>query len=139
METDVLQLRADLVVDNNKIPIEVRYNSQYSLLIRFFNGFHYKSGTEFDQLSLNMNGENIDLGQCRLFIKPNIDGYAGHLTFINDVYDLKSLIYEKKVVKLQSAFLNLPLVLSYKQNIKQSFKDYICHQGIQVIITSTKI
>jgi len=90
----------------------------------FKNGSGFRTGSEFDKLLLEIDGEKIVLDNCRLFLEPNIDGYAGHITFVKDVYDFENLFLKKKVLKLQSGFENLPLILSHKNNIKQDFKDY---------------
>lgn len=124
MKKEKLLVDAELVVGTEKIPIEARYNSKYSILVRFKNGSSYKTGSEFDKISLILNDETIELEKCRLFVEPNIDGFAGHLTFINDVYDFENLFFKKKVIKLQSIFDNLALILSYKNNIEDAFKDY---------------
>ncbi len=124
MQKEKLQIEAELVVGDKHIAVELRYNSKYSMLVRFIQESGYSTGFEFDKLLLEVDSETIDLGKCRLFMEPNIDGYAGHITFVNDVYDFENLFFNQKIVKLQSIFSNLPLILSHKKDIKQSFKDY---------------
>lgn len=124
MQKEKLLLNAELVLDNEKIAIEVRYNSKYSLLVRFKNDLSYKTGTVFDALKINVEEEAVDLGKCRLYVEPNIDGFAGHLTFVTDVYDFENLFQNQKLSKLQSVFDNLPIILSYKNNIDNVFKEY---------------
>lgn len=124
MYTDSAEIRADLVAGNRFIPIDVKYKSKYSLSVRFLNGDRFNNGTVFSKLVLRMNGDSLELGRCQVLSEPNIDGYAGRLVFVNDVYDFESLLLHNKVVKLQSAFINLPLVLSHKHKIDQSFRNY---------------
>jgi len=124
MEREKLELDGELILGKKKIPIQARYNSKYSILVKFENGINFQTRTEFDRLNLNVDGQTEELGNCSLFLEPNIDGYAGHITFNNDVFNFESLFIKKKQVKLQSVFLNLPLILSHKNNIKRSFKDY---------------
>lgn len=124
MHQEALQIKADLALGGKKIPIEATYTSKYSLMVRFSNGNGFKDGTEFSKLIVHINGSHAELGRCRLISEPNIDGYTGRLTFVEDVYDLESLLYEHQIVKLQSAFLNLSLILSHKQKIKRPFRDY---------------
>jgi extracellular factor (EF) 3-hydroxypalmitic acid methyl ester biosynthesis protein len=71
-----------------------------------------------------LNGERIEMGACRLISEPNIDGYTRRLIFIEEIYDLESLFSKNKLVKLQSTFLNLPLLLAHKENILPRFKDF---------------
>lgn len=106
------------------IPIYAKRASKYSLWVRFLNGHNFKDGEEFTKVIIPMNGDSAKLGPCRLLSEPNIDGYAGRITFINDFFDLDNLLTNHKIVKLQSEFLNLPLVLAHKDNISQEFKDY---------------
>lgn len=119
-----IELKASLALGKKRIPAEARYASKYSLLIRFANGNNFTDGTEFSELTVKYNGSSENLGRCRLISEPNIDGYAGRITFVDDVYDLQSLIFDHKVVRLQSAFFNIPLILCHKQDIRAPFKDY---------------
>jgi len=124
MQKEKLLIDAELILGTEKIPIEIRYNSKYSILVRFKNGSNYKTGFEFDKISIILEEETIELEKCRFFVDPNIDGFAGHLTFVNDVYNFENLFFKRKVTKLQSIFDNLPIILSYKNNIEDAFKDY---------------
>ena len=124
MNQEALKIKAHLVKGKEKIPIDTKYSSKYSLLIRSLNVNPFIDGTEFSRLVIQINGEEFELGPCRLVSEPNIDGYDGRLSFVDDVYDLQRLFSDGRIVKLQSSFVNLPLLLSHKDKIKQSFKDY---------------
>jgi extracellular factor (EF) 3-hydroxypalmitic acid methyl ester biosynthesis protein len=124
MVQEPFEIKASLVDENREIPIDAKYSTKYSLLIRFLNGTSYNGGTEFSKLVIRSNGDLFELGQCRILSEPNIDGYTGRLIFTDDIYDLESLLLNRKLVKLQNAFLNLPLILAHKQEIRQSFKNY---------------
>jgi len=124
MQAEQSVINAELIIGAESIQVEVRYNSRYSILVRFQNGISYKTGSEFDKIILTIDDEKIELGKCRLFVEPNINGFSGHLTFVKDVYNCESLLSKKKIIKLQSVFDNLPLILSYKNKIKDEFKDY---------------
>lgn len=124
MAQEGLKISAHLVRGRKKIPIDARYNSKYSLLIRSSNVNPFTDGRKFSNLVIHLNGEDFDLGPCQLISEPNIDGYDGQLIFLKDVYDLQSLFSDGRTVKLQKAFVNLPLVLAHKEKIRQSFKGY---------------
>jgi extracellular factor (EF) 3-hydroxypalmitic acid methyl ester biosynthesis protein len=124
MQQEAIRIKAHLALGDKRIPIDASYTSKYSLMVRFSNGNGFRDGTEFSKLIVHVNGSHAELGRCRLISEPNIDGYTGRLTFVEDVYDIESLLFEHKIVKLQSAFLNLPLILSHKQKINRRFKDY---------------
>lgn len=119
-----MEIEAQLTKDSETVNVQAKYSSKYSLWIRFPNGRTFRDGTEFNKLVLNIKGVSVDLGKCQLVSEPNIEGFAGRLIFISDVYDFKSLLTDREVVKLQSAFQNLQLVLPYKRKIKPEFKDY---------------
>lgn len=121
---EAIEVKANLIAGEEKIPIHARHASKYSLLVRFLNGHRFKDGAEFSKLVIQINGRNAELGPCRLTSEPNIDGYAGRLILTNDFYDLDSLFFDHKMVNLQTAFLNLPLVLGHKDKIRESFKEY---------------
>jgi len=124
MYQEPINIKAHLISEGERIPIDSKYASKYSLLIRFLNGKHFSHGTEFAKLLIQNKGENVELGPCRFLSETDINGYTGRLIFFNEVYDLESLLFKNKLVKLQNAFLNLPLVLAHKNDIKQSFKNY---------------
>jgi extracellular factor (EF) 3-hydroxypalmitic acid methyl ester biosynthesis protein len=119
-----IQVKAHLVAGNNEIPIEASYTSKYSLLVRFLNGNGAFKEADACRVVLPLNGENIELGPCQLLPELNIDGYAGRLVFLNEVFDLERFFFDKKLVTLQSSSINLPLVLGHKSNIRQSFRNY---------------
>jgi extracellular factor (EF) 3-hydroxypalmitic acid methyl ester biosynthesis protein len=124
MHQDAINLTADLIAGKDKVPVDVTYASRYSLLVRYSDSRVYGDGARFSNLVIHVNGEECELGPCRVMSEPNIDGYAGRLVFLEDVYDLEKLFLNNRIVKLQSAFVNLPLVLAYKQRICSAFKEY---------------
>ncbi|UCF91786.1 MAG: class I SAM-dependent methyltransferase [Desulfobacterales bacterium] len=124
MYPNASEVKANLVEGPTTIPIDVKFSSKYSLLIRSRNGNSFDPDTEFSKLVLEREGERIELGRCRILPEPNHEGYAGRLIFTRDVYDLESLLFHNKLVRLQNAFLNLPLILAHKHKISQSFKNY---------------
>ena len=124
MPQEAADIRAHLEIDGKQIPIDVKYSSKYSLLVRFLNSNRFRDGEEFSKLVCQVNKDPFELGPCKLIAEPNIDGYAGRLICVNDIYDLENLLLKNEIVKLQSAFHNLPLVLAHKSKIKKVFRDY---------------
>ena len=123
MDQEQIAIEASLILSGETIPVEASYSSKYSLWARFPESQNFMDGQEFSQLIITIKDEKIDLGACRLVSEANIEGYAGRLIFVRDIYDVESLLYGNEVVKLQSAFQNLPLVLPYKDKINQAFKN----------------
>ncbi len=124
MNHEASNIKAHLVKGKKKIPIDARYGSRHSLLVRLLDVNPFVDNTGFSGLVIEFNGGKFELGPCRLVSEPSVDGYDGRLIFVSEVYDLQRLFFESKIVKLQDAFLNLPLILAHKDKIKQSFKDY---------------
>ena len=105
-------------------PVEVQYLSKYSVLIRFLNGKSFPDGFIFPRMILKLNGSSIKLGPCKLLKDNNKFTKQGSLVFFKDIYDLNDLFFNKNIVKLQSSFINLPLILGHKDHIKTEFKEY---------------
>lgn len=124
VEQQTFKISANLARGKENIPIHAQYASKYSIFVRFLNHDRFLDGAEFNKLFIQNNGEEFELGPCRFISEPNIDGYDGRLIFVHDVYDLLSLFSDNRVLSLQNAFIDLPLVLAHKEKVKQSFKDY---------------
>jgi extracellular factor (EF) 3-hydroxypalmitic acid methyl ester biosynthesis protein len=121
-ESTVVQ--AYLETDGKRIPVSTRYSSRFSLLVRFLSSDGFQYGKEFSKLVCHFDEEGFELGPCKLISEPNIEGFAGRLIFVEDVYDIENLFRNKDLVTLQSAFHNLPLVLAHKDKIKKSFRKF---------------
>ena len=114
---------AYLVLNDQKIPFEPLNASKYSLQIRFYHNFRFKDGAVFSKMVIPLNGKSAELGPCKLLSGMNHDG-SGRLVFVDELYDLEALLNQKKIIKLQSNFLNLPLIMGHKIKIRQDFKEY---------------
>ena len=115
---------AHLLQGKEKISIEAKYASRFSLMIRFLNGYPSDQEALFKKLVFENNGGTIEIGPCQYIAEPRKNGYQGRLTFSQDVYDLHSLFFKHKIDKLQTEFSNLPLILAHKNKIKKQFKEY---------------
>ena len=114
-----------LLVDNQgKIPVDARYTAKYAVQVKFPEGQLMKNGQKFQNLIFDIDNEQIELGPCQLLAQSTKGDYAGYLVFITDIYDIESLLFQKKRVILQGPFSNLPLILEHKYRIKQQFKDF---------------
>ncbi len=107
-----------------KISIEARHASRFSLWVRFVTKDSHRNGSEFSRLLLTVQGEEFEFGRCRLVTEPNIEGYAGRLVLLDEFHDFESLLFKRRVDRLQSPFMNLPLLLDHKRQITPEFRDY---------------
>ena len=122
LETSII--KGHLVNGKEEIPVDVKYSSKHSVSVRFLNENPFRVNEEFSKLVIDINDTILELGPCRLISEPNIDGYTGRLVFTEEVYDIERLFSDGKLIRLQDNLLNLPLLLSHKDKIRQSFKDY---------------
>ena len=120
-----IQEKTFLVHGTRQVPIYAEYASRYSLFFRYLDSHHFTGTDEPVNLLIRNNGQSIELGPCRILSGPELNGFAGRLVFLRDVYDMRSLFEDSKVVKLQSAFDDLPLIFAHKANIKSVFKAYV--------------
>ncbi len=120
-----IQEKTFLVHGTRQIPIQAECASKYSIFFRYLDGHHYPDSDEPVKLLIRNNGQSVELGPCRILPGPYLNGYAGRLVFLRDVYDFQSLFKDSKVVKLQSAFHDLPLILARKAKISPAFKAYV--------------
>ena len=59
MQPEQSVINAELISGAQSIHVDVRYNSKYSILVRFKNGISYKTGSEFDKIILTIDDEKI--------------------------------------------------------------------------------
>jgi extracellular factor (EF) 3-hydroxypalmitic acid methyl ester biosynthesis protein len=120
-----LQEKAFLVNGSGQVPIHTEYASRYSLFFRYLDSHHFTETDEPVNLFIRNNDQDVELGPCRILYEPGLNGFVGRLVFLRDVYDMRSMLEDSKVVKLQSAFDVLPLIFARKANIKPVFKAYV--------------
>jgi len=122
-----LQEKTFLVRGTRQIPIIAERASKYSLFFKYKENHDFDHSEEPVKLLIRNNGQSFELGPCRILPDSKVNGFAGRLVFIDDVYDFQSLLNENKVIKLQGLFSDLPQVLARKAKIKQPFKDYVAN------------
>jgi len=119
------QEKAFLVNGTKKVPIFAEVASKYSLFFRYLEKHEFVGSAQTVNLLIRTNGQNINLGPCRILTGGGLNGYHGRLVFLQDVYDVQSLLEKSKVIKLQSDFNDLPIIFARKEKIKPRFKSYV--------------
>ena len=114
-----------LVRGNQKVRIHAEGVSKYSLLFRYCENSIFFDTNEPVRLILENNGKSFEAGLCRILSSPGPDRHTARIIFTDTVYDFQSLLFDKKVIKLQSIFDDLPLKLRHKECIRQFFKTYV--------------
>jgi SAM-dependent methyltransferase len=113
-----------LIDDGESYTVSLLNYSRFALLVKFQSGNLVEDNYIFKNLKLKVNGESFELGKCKYISDVNINGYSGKIVFTRDIYDLSMLFSKQKVVNLLTAFNNLPLVIGYKDNITEKFRDF---------------
>jgi extracellular factor (EF) 3-hydroxypalmitic acid methyl ester biosynthesis protein len=121
------QEKTFLVHGTRKVPICAEYASKYSLFFRYLENHPLNDPDEPVNLLIRNSGQSIEIGPCRILTGPELNGYEGRLVFLRDVYDIRSLLTNNTIVKLQSPFSDLPQVMARKDKIRQPFKDYVAN------------
>lgn len=129
MEQHAVATGAWVVHNGTEVPVHARYGSKFSLWVSFEEDTTVTDGACFEALRLEIDGEVHELGPCRLIWEPNIEGYAGRLVLTDDIQDFESLFfgteYGTRPVTLDSAFVNVKLLLNHKKSIRDEFKDFV--------------
>jgi extracellular factor (EF) 3-hydroxypalmitic acid methyl ester biosynthesis protein len=113
-----------LIDDGETYPVSLLNYSRFALLVKFHSGNLVEDNYSFNNLKLKVNGESLELGKCKYISDVNINGYSGKIVFTREIYDLSVLFSKHKVVNLLTTFNNLPLVIGYKDNITEKFRDF---------------
>lgn len=116
-------LRGFLEGEGQTTPVTVGFASRISLHVAF-PGPPPPDRTIFLRLRLDLGEREVELSSCRFHVEYTRKGFSGRLVFLDDVYDCRALVYDRKFVDLKAFFHNLPLVLSQKERIEPAFRDY---------------
>jgi len=118
------QEKSFLLQGNRKIPISARYATPRSLLFQYLKD---QPATDPEQpvgLLIQNNGQSVELGPCRISRRDDSDGYSGRLFFMDDIYDLWRLFFQKKVNPLQTPFHDVPRIPARKETVRPAFIKY---------------
>jgi extracellular factor (EF) 3-hydroxypalmitic acid methyl ester biosynthesis protein len=109
-----------LILDGEKVPIKARYASRYSLWVQMAPAAEV---SEAETCVLCVDDKQFDIGRCRLLY--SVDGQMPRLVPVVRIHDFEKLFFHAKIDTLETASLNLSLVLGYKENISPAFRSYV--------------
>ena len=118
------QEKAFLVQGAKKFPISAERISKYSLFFRYAEDKKLTDSNQPVKLLVQNNSDSFEVGPCKILTDSDFNGHSGCLVFTENVYDIHSLFADKKLIKLQSAFSDLQIILNRKGDIRQDFKEY---------------
>jgi len=119
-----LQEKAFLVHGSQQFPIDAETASKYSLFFRYAENKKLSDSNQPVNLLIQNNGDSFEIGPCRILPGSDMDGHSGCLVFCDAVYEIPTLLYEKKAVKLQAVFNDLAELRERKKAITGLFKEY---------------
>ncbi|MFL5302766.1 MAG: class I SAM-dependent methyltransferase [Anaeromyxobacteraceae bacterium] len=90
-----------------------------------FDGPEPAHGAVFDALHVEVaRGREETLSRCR-FDAGRDARASGSLSFLDDVYDTRALVYDGLVVSPKAALANVPLLLSNKDLVRPAFRAFV--------------
>lgn len=117
--------KAFLLQGGRKIPIIAQSASRYSLIFQCFKDQPPIDPEKLVNLFIQDKEQAIEIGPCRILMNAGKNGDTGRLVSFQALYDFHQVLQEKKRVKLQAGFQDLPLLLALKNEIKPEFKGYV--------------
>lgn len=125
MGADGFFFEGHLTDGGRSIPVSVRYATRYSLWLRFDGRTPRTHPSVYERLSLQVDGKTVEMRSCA--IAGDLDGPSGEYRLVptESIHDFEQLFFRSRVSVLESAAVNLPLVLSYKERIDPSFSRYV--------------
>jgi len=114
-------LQAELEAGGQRTPTVLSTGTRLSLRARFL-GPPPADRTIFERVLVKLGEREARLSRCR-FHADAPDG--GHLVFLDEVYDARSLVYDRKLVDLRGAFQSVPAVLGQKETVRPEFRAFV--------------
>jgi len=110
-----------ITVREQTMPVRARFASRYSLWIDA-NGSGVQPG-DVQMLALKVNARVVEVGRCRFLAAE--DGGPARLVTVDGIQDFEKLFFHSRTSRVESAFLNLSLILGYKERISGPFRDFV--------------
>jgi len=114
-------LPAELEQGGRRVRVLLSAATRISLRARFA-GAPPADRSVFDRVVVRLGEREARLTRCR-FHADGPDG--GRLVFLDDVYDVRSLLYDRKIVDLKGAFQSVPAVLGHKEIVRPEFRAFV--------------
>ncbi len=106
-------------------PVSVRHASRYSLWLRFQGRRPGSQWQRCSSLALQVDGKPVEIGPCRIIKDAGAQEDEFRLVPTRTIHDFEKLLFRSSIDILESAAVNLPLVLSYKRRIDARFAEFV--------------
>lgn len=117
--------QGSLLEGETQISVSVRYATRYSAWLRFNGRAPREFHERYESLQLVVDGKDIRTGPCTIFADEEAAEGEFRLVPLRGVHDFERLFFRGRVETLESAALNLPLVLAYKDRIDPDFLTFV--------------
>jgi extracellular factor (EF) 3-hydroxypalmitic acid methyl ester biosynthesis protein len=114
-------LPAELEQGGRRVPAQLSAATRITLRAHF-SGPPPADRTVFERVVVRLGEREARLTRCR-FHADGLDG--GRLVFLDDVYDVRSLLYDRKIIDLKGAFQSVPAVLGHKEIVRPEFRTFV--------------
>ncbi len=111
-----------LTTKSEKVEIEARYATKYSVLIVLKENINIE---EIVNLELQVENNLVPIGPCRIIMATENKGKVFHILPSTNIHNFEKLFYRSKIENLEADSLSLPLMIDYKNKIKTEFKEYV--------------
>lgn len=115
--------------------VRARYASRYSLWIEGTGNGNGAAPEDVDMLTLKVNERLVEVGPCRFLAAA--EGQPPRLVSTEGIQDFEKLFFHSRTARLESAFLNLSLILGYKEQISDTFRDFVSGLTYDLNVYST--
>ncbi|MBI4978359.1 MAG: class I SAM-dependent methyltransferase [Spirochaetes bacterium] len=116
-------LDAILTAGARRIDTKARFMSTHSILVEISDE---DIGDSVEDVSLRMDGRDVDLGPCRLMREPELAGqHMRRAVPDSTMLDFNALFFRSRVEQLETDSMSMALMLRYKDSIEPSFKNYV--------------
>ena len=113
-----------LLLDGRTVAVEAQYASRYSVWINLADELK-ADGEEPVRFRLRISEQDVEMGPCRLIREHGESEFRYRLVPSSQIHDFEKLFFRGRREVLESTALNLPLILSYKEQIDPIFKGYV--------------
>lgn len=117
-------LAGRLELGARQVPVRLECASRTTLSVSFPEGPAPEDQTVFPRLVVQLPQGEAQLTRCRLQRAEGSASGPGRLVFLDDVYDCRSLVAERKLVTVRGSFQNVPMVLAQKERIRPEFRQF---------------
>ncbi len=110
-----------LTTNGQRVEVQASYASRYSLWV----DIDGVAAGEVENLELSVGDRLIPVGPCRVLPEQRSDGPERRVVPMERIHNFEKLYFHSKIETLESAVINLSLILGYKTSIDPAFRAFV--------------